>query len=202
VDQDLLRDHGVLNEDDPLDTLRDSGTLQVRPALYRGMIRTLQQALFQPESRAPGARIEAEDLQESVLDLLCTALSTGTRPPADPHCSRIRHSRRIVQQARELVLAQAGQRLSIADLCRQMHISRRALQYSFQAVVGLSPLAYLRILKLNQVRRRLHDAHEPSGRVTQAATTWGFEHLGQFSQDYRRLFGECPSATLRHRGQA
>ncbi|HET8598406.1 MAG TPA: helix-turn-helix domain-containing protein [Castellaniella sp.] len=202
VDQDLLSDHLILNEDDPLDALRDTGTLQVRPALYEGMIRTVQQALFQPESPAAGTRVEAEDLQESVLDLLCTALSTGARPPADPHSSRIRHSRRIVQQAREIVLSQAGQRLSIADLCRQMHISRRALQYSFQAVVGLSPLTCLRILKLNQVRRRLHDTHEPSGRVTQAAITCGFEHLGQFSQDYRRLFGECPSATLRHHGQA
>jgi AraC family ethanolamine operon transcriptional activator len=36
--------------------------------------------------------------------------------------------------------------------------------------------------------------------VGQVAGDWGFYHLGQFSRDYRRLFGESPSATLaRHR---
>ena len=25
---------------------------------------------------------------------------------------------------------------------------------------------------------------------------WGFLHLGRFSRDYRRLFGECPRDTL------
>lgn len=195
VDQDLLREHLTPLDEDISDLLGTGGTLKIAPTLYRRMIQTLEQALF--ESAPPGPAI-ADELQETVLDMLCAAMAQGILPTPDPHSSRIRHSRRIVQQARELVLSQASHRLSIADICRQLHVSRRSLQYSFQAVVGLSPLAYLRILKLNQVRRRLHDAQDFSGRVTQVATTWGFEHLGQFSQDYRRLFGECPSATLKH----
>ncbi|WP_322998529.1 helix-turn-helix domain-containing protein [Castellaniella sp.] len=194
VDQDLLREHLTPLDEDACGRLNEGGTLKITPDLYRHMIQTLGRALFEPQPPDTAA----EDLQETVLDLLCTALTQGARPALDPHYSRIRHSRQIVQQAREMVLSQANHRLSIADICRQLHISRRTLQYSFQAVVGLSPLAYLRILKLNQVRRRLHNAQDFSSRVTQVATTWGFEHLGQFSQDYRRLFGECPSATLKH----
>ncbi|MGB6241702.1 MAG: helix-turn-helix domain-containing protein [Castellaniella sp.] len=196
VDQDLLREHLTPLDEDACDRLGEGGTLTLSPALYQHMIHTLGQALFAPQSAHTAPT--ADELQETVLDLLCTAMTQGNRPTPDPHYSRIRHNRQIVQQARELVLAQASHRLSITDICRQLHVSRRTLQYSFQAVVGLSPLAYLRILKLNQVRRRLHNTQDFSSRVTQVATTWGFEHLGQFSQDYRRLFGECPSATLKH----
>ncbi len=174
------------------------GTLGVPPEHFQRILGTLRQALFPPDTRPPSTPEQILDLQETVLDQLGTALAHGSAPPRGAHYSRIRHSHQVVGQACELVLAQPSQRLSIADLCRQMHVSRRTLQYCFQEVAGLSPLTYLRILKLNQVRRRLRSTDDLANRVTQAATTWGFEHLGQFSRDYRRLCGELPSSTLRH----
>ena len=36
--------------------------------------------------------------------------------------------------------------------------------------------------------------------VSAAALRWGFAHLGRFSAEYRRAFGECPAQTLRRRG--
>jgi AraC-like DNA-binding protein len=50
---------------------------------------------------------------------------------------------------------------------------------------------------LNGVRRGLRDA-EKGVAVQDVAAHWGFWHLGQFAQDYKRLFGELPSTTLRH----
>ena len=35
--------------------------------------------------------------------------------------------------------------------------------------------------------------------VKQIAYSHGFSHLGHFSSDYRQLFGEAPSETLRRR---
>lgn len=35
--------------------------------------------------------------------------------------------------------------------------------------------------------------------MTQVAYRWGFNHLSRFAADYRRLFGEVPSQTLRRR---
>ncbi|SHK50224.1 Helix-turn-helix domain-containing protein [Pseudonocardia thermophila] len=51
---------------------------------------------------------------------------------------------------------------------------------------------YLWEVRLNRVR----DAILASGgdaQVSEIATTWGFVHLGRFSQLYRRCFGQLPS---------
>ncbi|WP_460359141.1 helix-turn-helix domain-containing protein [Mycobacterium sp. ZZG] len=58
------------------------------------------------------------------------------------------------------------------------------------------------------VRRQLHHvraeliAHSPpSVTVTMVAGRWGFLHLGRFAIQYRQLFGESPSQTLRSSAQ-
>jgi AraC-like DNA-binding protein len=63
-------------------------------------------------------------------------------------------------------------------------------------------MAYLKRVRLERVRAEL--AAPPRGgrrRVTEIATAWGFSHLGNFAKDYKKQFGETPSATLRRRGE-
>lgn len=89
--------------------------------------------------------------------------------------------------------------VSLEELCEIAHVSQRTLRYSFTSILGVSPIQFLRLTRLNRVRRRLCEP-EAETTVSQAAADWGFYHLGQFARDYRRLFGESPSATLaRHR---
>ncbi|BBM05094.1 hypothetical protein HAALTHF_00650n [Vreelandella aquamarina] len=57
-------------------------------------------------------------------------------------------------------------------LCELTHVSRRTLQYSFTTTLGISPLQFLRLTRLNRVRRALRAA-EPQT-VTEIATYWGF----------------------------
>ena len=108
---------------------------------------------------------------------------------------RLRDQRRwrLVTQAREFVLARAGIPTNITDICQAVGASRRTLQYCFQETLGISPLEFLRAVRLDGVRRMLRSA--PT--VTDAAAHWGFWHLGYFSQDYRNMFGELPSQTYR-----
>jgi AraC family ethanolamine operon transcriptional activator len=51
-------------------------------------------------------------------------------------------------------------------------------------------------VRLNGVRRELRST---AATVQDAAARWGFWHLGQFSRDYKRQFGELPSQTLKQR---
>lgn len=103
----------------------------------------------------------------------------------------------IVRRAREFALAHPDTPLQVQDLCRELHLSRRSLQDSFRTVLGISPLWYLRTLRLDGARRSLLAGCS----VQQAVERWGFWHWSRFSRDYRRLFGELPSATFRRAGE-
>jgi AraC family ethanolamine operon transcriptional activator len=71
-------------------------------------------------------------------------------------------------------------------------LSRRTLQNACQEVIGMSPVQYLRALRLSEARRMMQSARS----VTEVATQFGFWHLGYFSRDYQMMFDELPSKTL------
>lgn len=104
--------------------------------------------------------------------------------------------KRLVDRACELMLAQADEPLSMLEVCRRLGTSRRKLNYCFHDVLGSSPVKHLRAVRLNGVRRELRST---AATVQDAAARWGFWHLGQFSRDYKRQFGELPSQTLKQR---
>lgn len=140
--------------------------------------------------------VNAEHLHERIFTTLTEMLSAADRHSEAPlprsGITRLQRQR-TVEQIREYILEHPDSPASVPDLCRRFHISRRALQYCFEDVTGLSPLAYMRAIRLNGVRRQLRS--QP-GQVGSAAYAWGFNHLSQFAQDYRKLFGELPSQTL------
>jgi AraC family ethanolamine operon transcriptional activator len=84
---------------------------------------------------------------------------------------------------------------TVRDLCRVANVRERTLQYAFRERFGMPPKSFLLALRLNGVRRELKNADTMSTTITDLATRWGFWHMGQFAADYRRLFGELPSAT-------
>jgi len=102
----------------------------------------------------------------------------------------------LVAKARAYLFEHRDEVISVADICRTLGVSRRSLQYAFQEVLGMNPVAYLRALRLNGVRRELKFA-TPTTSVLDVAARWGFWHPSHFSADYKQLFGELPSTTLR-----
>lgn len=134
-------------------------------------------------------------LQDQVLMHLVSLLMTATAPETRVTTTFL-NRRRIVKKVREYILEHPDENVSIPQLCRLFHVSRRTLQYCFEDVVGMSPVAYLRTVRLNEVRRRLFFGGR-YGQVTEVAMSWGFRHLSQFSIDYQKLFGVLPSETVR-----
>ncbi|MCW5625811.1 MAG: helix-turn-helix domain-containing protein, partial [Burkholderiales bacterium] len=102
----------------------------------------------------------------------------------------------IVDQARDTLARRGDMLTTVAELCVEIEVCRRTLQYAFQDILGVSPVQYLRAVRLNGVRRALRRAG-PDARIGDIAAEWGFWHLSQFAADYRRMFGELPSQTLR-----
>lgn len=130
-------------------------------------------------------------LQERIFATLTSLLTAATPQPLRRAATRLQRQR-TVEQLREFILVRRDAPVSIPDLCEHLHLSRRALQNSVEDITGLSPVAFMRALRLNAVRRQLR-AHP--GAISDAAYAWGFNHLSQFAQDYRKLFGIRPSET-------
>lgn len=125
-----------------------------------------------------------------ILDMLETAdVDDQERGPGT-----IRHWDTIAE-IRKLVADRQTCPISVAELTVELGVSRRTLQNACQEIVGLSPVQYLRALRLSEARRMLQGDNS----VTSVATQFGFWHLGYFSRDYRQMFGELPSVTLARR---
>ncbi len=90
--------------------------------------------------------------------------------------------------------ANVAEQITLAGLASACGASERTLLKQFQRLVGLPPLAYLRRLRLNVARNELTRA-ENNDVISDIAMRCGFSHLGRFAAEYRRLFGETPSAT-------
>jgi len=82
------------------------------------------------------------------------------------------------------------------DLARLAGLEERQLRREFATHFGISVGRYLRVRRLNDVRRELANPVAGVQSVTQAATKHGFYDLGRLAATYRRTFGENPSATL------
>lgn len=102
---------------------------------------------------------------------------------------------RGVKRATAYIDANLGAPLTLEDLIAASGGSGRTLFKQFRRFLGLSPIAYLRVQRLERVRDELRRDNVAS--VTEAAVRWRFTHLGRFAGAYRRRYGEPPSATLR-----
>jgi AraC-like DNA-binding protein len=72
----------------------------------------------------------------------------------------------------------------------------RTLESHFRLFLGTTPLGWVRRMRLVSARREL-ELGRMNARVTDIALAHGISQLGRFSSEYRALFGEPPSATLR-----
>ncbi len=111
------------------------------------------------------------------------------RSVADPPLPRhLKHAVRYLRDNLE-------RKIVLSELARAAGTSERTLQEQFRQVLGMSPLGYLRRLRLIAARQEILQANSAS--IADIAMRFGYSHFGRFATDYRRCFGETPSATYR-----
>jgi AraC-like DNA-binding protein len=108
----------------------------------------------------------------------------------------------VAKRAIDLMEAHPETPWSTPELARAIGVSARALQRAFERSRQPSPMIYLRRVRLRRVHAELAANSPDSATVTMVAGRWGFVHLGRFASQYRELFGETPSQTLRGRATA
>jgi AraC-like DNA-binding protein len=134
-------------------------------------------------------------------DLVISGLALTVEHPYDGEpAGRERPYRpRPVKRTLDAMHAEPWRPFTAADLADIAGVGIRVLQVSFKQHVGMSPLAYLRRLRLDGVHAELSRGDPWQISVSEVAFRWGFTHLGRFAGAYRARYGVSPSQTLKDR---
>ncbi|MER7838141.1 AraC family transcriptional regulator [Streptomyces sp. NPDC096040] len=136
----------------------------------------------------------AAEMREALLTGLLLAVDHPYRQELDrPAEAGIQ---RPVQRVMDAVRSSPEHPFTAAELARVGQVGERWLQECFRRQVGMSPMAYLREVRMERVRAELAEGDPAHTTVGDIAYRWGFNHLGRFAQHYRARFGELPSHTL------
>ncbi|RVU86323.1 helix-turn-helix domain-containing protein [Leucothrix sargassi] len=158
------------------------------PESFMANLRFLLNRLLRQSSVLPGAKLQQDIIMMALLEVL--AQQTPTAIKTQSYLRR----KQVVDNVAAYLEANQDRPVRITELCQAVGACRRTLQYSFESIIGISPVQYLRATRLNGARRSLLNNSQHKT-VADIAADWGFFHLSQFTKDYRELFGERPAET-------
>ena len=101
----------------------------------------------------------------------------------------------IFHEAGDLIKNKLCDEISVQYICDQLQVSRRILEYAFHKNIRMSPGRYIKLLRLNNIRREILSPENYSIPIGDLAAKWGVWHLSRFAIDYCNLFDELPSYT-------
>jgi AraC-like DNA-binding protein len=102
-----------------------------------------------------------------------------------------------VRRAMAFIDANASRPVTLGDIADAARVGTRALQFGFRRHLGLSPMGYLRQVRLGYAHQDLLAADSTTATVTMIARRWGWASPAQFAAAYRRVYGQTPGRTLR-----
>jgi AraC family ethanolamine operon transcriptional activator len=104
---------------------------------------------------------------------------------------------RVIARTLQVVEAHRDQPLLMSDLCSATAVSERTLRNVFQEYFGVGPIRFLKLRQLREIHAALSLADPSHETVTQLAGRFGVWDFSLFARNYKRLYGESPSETLR-----
>jgi AraC-like DNA-binding protein len=105
-----------------------------------------------------------------------------------------RHQK-IMLRFREWLDTNNDRAVYLQEVCAALNVSAPTLRRCCEEHLGMSPMQYLWLRRMNLARQELQRRHSQKS-VTTTAMKFGFWHLGRFADQYCSLFGETPSTTL------
>ncbi|KMY84951.1 putative transcriptional regulator, AraC family [Candidatus Paraburkholderia calva] len=101
-----------------------------------------------------------------------------------------------IKRAIEYMYANATKPIRLPEIAEAAALSVRGLQAGFMRHKRLTPMEFLRNVRLERVREDLRNPLV-TGSCEQIASRWGFTNFYRFSQAYLTAFGESPRLTFR-----
>ena len=91
-------------------------------------------------------------------------------------------------------LADRTERLRVPEIAAALGVSERTIRNDFERLFGIAPVRFLKLRRMQAARRALLAGE---ANVTRIAVEHGFYAFGRFAAEYRAVFGEPPSQTLK-----
>jgi AraC-like DNA-binding protein len=181
-----------------LDLTVPAVTRRLRPPVaLMSRLLNLQEAagrLAEAAAHILAQREPARALEQALVHALIMCLAEST--PVQISSGGLHHLS-IVARFEELLAANHDYPLYIAEICAAIGVSERTLRLSCQEHLGMGPVRYLWLRRMHLAHHALVRHATSTSTVAEIATEYGFWELGRFSVQYRALFGEAPSASLR-----
>ncbi|MCC8955401.1 helix-turn-helix transcriptional regulator [Bradyrhizobium sp. Pear77] len=135
------------------------------------------------------ARALEQDMLHAIVHCLA---SDGTEDR-----SRTRSNHTALMARFETALRKSvGRKVTLPDLCAEIGVAERTLRMCCRELLGVSPMRYLLLRRLNNARAALRHADPSTASVASIAREHQFFELGRFAATYRAAFGEAPLTTL------
>lgn len=109
------------------------------------------------------------------------AVRAGIGPPQD--------AKRIIE-VMQFIRANHAKKLTVTGLARQVAMSPSHFAHRFSSIARLSPMKYVREVRLERARSLLTEHGE---RTSEVASRVGFESPAHFAREFKRRFGVPPS---------
>ncbi|MCD9144871.1 helix-turn-helix transcriptional regulator [Streptomyces albireticuli] len=197
IDADLVdQEFAALTGRPPGNTVRFDFALDLADSKGRAVRLLVRSLLEQLDS--PDPLFQHPELRRGQLRCLVTALLLA-QPHS--HTGELRDGPqpgypRSLRAALAFIEANLAERISLGGIAGAAGCSPRTLSSAFRSRLGLSPMSYVRNLRLDRIREDILASGDPIGTI---AYRWGVSHLGRFAGEYRARFAELPSDTAARR---
>lgn len=117
-----------------------------------------------------------------------------SRPEATAHPGKtLAHEQQFLTHAREAVnQALSDTTYGVSDLASTLHLSTRQLHRKLKSSTGMSPLQFIKEIRLQQARTLLENG--ASETVAEVMYAVGFQKSNYFAKVYKERFGKLPSS--------
>jgi AraC-like DNA-binding protein len=136
----------------------------------------------------------ARALEQELLHAVVNCLDTDHE--TDDAAKTRHHHAALMVRFEETLTRHIDQKLSMPTLCAELGVAERTLRMCCTEFLGVSPIRYLLLQRLNRARAALQRANPSTASVAEVARNNQFLEFGRFAVTYRSVFGESPSTTL------
>ena len=140
----------------------------------------------------------AHGLEQQLIHLLVECLSA--KPPSSAPETAHRAAS-LMTRFEGLIRNHPGSGLSLPRMKAALDVSDGFLRQCCAEHLGMSPMAYLRLYRMQLMNLALRNDAGSTLRVADVAKRFGLGHLGRFAGKYRELYGETPYETLQRSTQ-